>query len=190
MEQMSLKDVAALLGVKAYRVEYLLAHGLVPEPKLRVSGRRVFTASDLETLRKHFSSKTPATARSLRKQPQAYSKTRGRARIPGLNESILAGGGNDSKQISVNKKQVTTMVSLANRTTNNNTPSTPRSVDARSDRQCLATGSHTAGTMDAGAARQPHRRLRLVLALGQPSMPGKSNNYTAPANKDLRGQAL
>ena len=29
MEQMSLKDVAALLGVKAYRVEYLLCHGLV-----------------------------------------------------------------------------------------------------------------------------------------------------------------
>ena len=63
MEQMSLKDVSAVLGVKAYRVEYLLAHGCVPEPKLRVSGRRVFTASDLETLRKHFSSKTPATAK-------------------------------------------------------------------------------------------------------------------------------
>jgi DNA-binding transcriptional MerR regulator len=62
MEQMSLKDVAALLGVKAYRVEYLLAHGLVPEPKLRISGRRVFSASDLETLRKHFSRKSPAEA--------------------------------------------------------------------------------------------------------------------------------
>ena len=37
MEQMmSLKDIAALLNCKAYRVEYLLAHGLVPEPKLRI----------------------------------------------------------------------------------------------------------------------------------------------------------
>jgi DNA-binding transcriptional MerR regulator len=62
MEQMSLKDVAALLGVKAYRVEYLLAHGLVPEPQLRISGRRVFSTRDLETLRKHFSVKTPAAA--------------------------------------------------------------------------------------------------------------------------------
>ena len=62
MEQMSLKDVAALLGVKAYRAEYLLAHGLVAEPQLRISGRRVFSARDLEALRKHFSSKTPATA--------------------------------------------------------------------------------------------------------------------------------
>jgi DNA-binding transcriptional MerR regulator len=55
---MSLKDVAAPLGVKAYRVEYLLAHGLVPEPQLRFSGRRVFTTRDLETLREHFSRKT------------------------------------------------------------------------------------------------------------------------------------
>jgi len=62
MDQMSLKDVAALLNVKAYRVEYLLAHGLVPEPQLRISGRRVFSASDLEALRQHLSSKTPAAA--------------------------------------------------------------------------------------------------------------------------------
>jgi DNA-binding transcriptional MerR regulator len=62
MEQMSLKDIAALLNVKAYRIEYLLAHGLVAEPQLRISGRRVFSASDLDALRKHFSSKTPATA--------------------------------------------------------------------------------------------------------------------------------
>ena len=55
-----LEDVSALLGVKAYRVEYLLTHGLVPEPQLRISGRRVFTASDLEALRKHFTTKTPA----------------------------------------------------------------------------------------------------------------------------------
>ena len=47
MEQMSLKDVAALLGVKAYRIEYLLCHGLVPEPKLRISGRRVFGPEDV-----------------------------------------------------------------------------------------------------------------------------------------------
>jgi DNA-binding transcriptional MerR regulator len=60
MEQMSLKDVAARLGVKAYRVEYLLCHGLVAEPKLRISGRRVFTASDLEAIRQRLNSKKPA----------------------------------------------------------------------------------------------------------------------------------
>jgi len=40
---MSLRDVAALLNVKPYRVEYLLANGLVPEPEQRIAGRRVFT---------------------------------------------------------------------------------------------------------------------------------------------------
>ena len=59
MEQFSLKDVAALLGVKAYRVEYLLAHGLVAEPKLRISGRRVFGPEDVANIRAHFASKSP-----------------------------------------------------------------------------------------------------------------------------------
>ena len=51
MEQLSLKDVAALLDVKAYRIEYLLCHGLVPEPKLRISGRRVFGPEDVANIR-------------------------------------------------------------------------------------------------------------------------------------------
>ena len=51
---MSLKDVAQILGVKAYRIEYLLAHGLVPEPALRVSGRRIFDADDLANLKSPF----------------------------------------------------------------------------------------------------------------------------------------
>jgi hypothetical protein len=60
MEQMmSLKDIAASLNCKAYRIEYLLAHGLVPEPKLRISGRRVFGPEDLANLRAHFGNKLP-----------------------------------------------------------------------------------------------------------------------------------
>ncbi len=63
MEQMmSLKDIAALLNCKAYRVEYLLAHGLVPEPKLRISGRRVFGPEDLANLRAHFGQRKLAGA--------------------------------------------------------------------------------------------------------------------------------
>ena len=59
-QQMSLKDVAALLGVKAYRVEYLLCHGLVPEPRLRISGRRVFGPEDVAAIKAHFESKKPS----------------------------------------------------------------------------------------------------------------------------------
>jgi DNA-binding transcriptional MerR regulator len=61
MEQMmSLKDIAALLNCKAYRIEYLLAHGLVAEPRLRVSGRRVFGPEDVANIRAHFENKKPA----------------------------------------------------------------------------------------------------------------------------------
>ena len=59
---LALKDVCRLLGVQPYRIQHAYAVGAVPEPHLRVSGRRVFTASDVDMLRKHFSSKSPATA--------------------------------------------------------------------------------------------------------------------------------
>ena len=64
-QRMSLRDVAALLGCKAYRIEYLLCHGLVPEPKLRISGRRVFGPEDLANLRAHFGNRKPAGANRL-----------------------------------------------------------------------------------------------------------------------------
>jgi len=59
-QTMGLKDVAALLGVKAYRIEYLLAHGLVPEPSLRISGRRVFMPEDVKRLAVHFGVTLPS----------------------------------------------------------------------------------------------------------------------------------
>lgn len=57
---LSLKDVAALLRVPAYRIEYRLAHGLVPEPALRVAGRRVFMPEDVQRLAEHFGVMLPA----------------------------------------------------------------------------------------------------------------------------------
>lgn len=59
-QTMSLKDVARVLGVKAYRIEYLLAHGIVAEPAMRVSGRRVFTPEDVQRLATHFGVTLPA----------------------------------------------------------------------------------------------------------------------------------
>jgi DNA-binding transcriptional MerR regulator len=51
---MSLKDVARLLKVKPYRVTYALTTGLVPEPTLRISNKRIFQAEDVRRLAKHF----------------------------------------------------------------------------------------------------------------------------------------
>ena len=59
-QQMSLRDVAALLNCKAYRIEYLLCHGLVPEPQLRISGQRVFSPKDVANIRARLASKKPA----------------------------------------------------------------------------------------------------------------------------------
>ncbi len=56
---MSLKDVARLLGVKAYRIEYLLSHEIIAEPAQRVSGRRVFMPEDVQRLAAHFGVKLP-----------------------------------------------------------------------------------------------------------------------------------
>jgi DNA-binding transcriptional MerR regulator len=58
---MSLKDVARVLNIKPYRIEYLLANGIVPEPQLRVAGRRLFTPDDVRRLAKHFGVKLPET---------------------------------------------------------------------------------------------------------------------------------
>ena len=58
-QQMSLRDVAALLNCKAYRIEYLLCHGLVPEPRLRISGRRVFGPEDVANIKARLASKSP-----------------------------------------------------------------------------------------------------------------------------------
>jgi hypothetical protein len=57
---MSLKDVSHLLNVKPYRVEYLLANDIVPEPELRISGRRVFTPDDVRRLAEHFGVTLPS----------------------------------------------------------------------------------------------------------------------------------
>jgi DNA-binding transcriptional MerR regulator len=57
---MSLKQVARLLGIKAYRVQYAIAHENVPEPRLRFAGRRVFEAEDVKRLAVHFHVAQPA----------------------------------------------------------------------------------------------------------------------------------
>jgi DNA-binding transcriptional MerR regulator len=46
-----LGDVARLVRCKPYQVVYLLTSGQVPEPALRLGGRRVFTEEDVGRIR-------------------------------------------------------------------------------------------------------------------------------------------
>ena len=50
----SLKDVVKQLGVQGYQIQHAYSTGAVPEPKLRISGRRVFEPVDVQRLAKHF----------------------------------------------------------------------------------------------------------------------------------------
>lgn len=49
-----LKDVAKRLDVKPYQIAYALSVGLVPEPMLRISNKRIFQAGDIDRLAAHF----------------------------------------------------------------------------------------------------------------------------------------
>jgi len=54
---MLLGDAARHLGVKCYRIEYALKTGLVPEPLLRIAGKRIFQSEDIARLSAHFGRK-------------------------------------------------------------------------------------------------------------------------------------
>ena len=53
-QQMLLNDVAKLLGVKGYQINYAIVNGMVPEPKLRISNKRIFKKQDIDRLAKYF----------------------------------------------------------------------------------------------------------------------------------------
>ena len=57
----SLKDVVKQIGVQGYQIQHAYITGAVPEPKLRISGRRVFEAADVQRLATHFKVKIAAT---------------------------------------------------------------------------------------------------------------------------------
>jgi hypothetical protein len=56
---MSLKNVADRLGIKYYRIAHAISCGQIPEPKMRIAGRRIFTRKDLQRLAAHFQVELP-----------------------------------------------------------------------------------------------------------------------------------
>ena len=51
---LSISQVAALLGIRKHRIEYAIASGYVPEPKLRFIGKRVFDSSEVCDVASYF----------------------------------------------------------------------------------------------------------------------------------------
>ncbi|MGO9115347.1 MAG: hypothetical protein ACLP9L_39545 [Thermoguttaceae bacterium] len=58
-----LRDVARLLRLKPYQVSYAISVGLIPEPELRISNKRIFQEKDIERIAKHFGIELGSKAR-------------------------------------------------------------------------------------------------------------------------------
>ena len=51
---LGLGDVSKLIGVPKHRIEYGLSNGSIPEPKIRISNKRVFTTEDIQRIADYF----------------------------------------------------------------------------------------------------------------------------------------
>lgn len=55
MQQLlGLSGVSKVVGVARHRIDYAIANGSIPEPKLRVANKRVFTEEDLQRIADYF----------------------------------------------------------------------------------------------------------------------------------------
>ena len=52
-----LGEVAKEIGRKPFQIVYLLANGMIEEPKLRIGGRRIFSRQEIESIRKFMDEK-------------------------------------------------------------------------------------------------------------------------------------
>ena len=52
--QFILSEVAKIAGVKSHVVVYAISAGNIPEPCLRIAGKRIFSTKDVEAIKKYF----------------------------------------------------------------------------------------------------------------------------------------
>lgn len=57
--QMALRDVALLLGVAPYRIQYAIVTGRVQEPRSRIANNRIYEVEDVRRLAVHFGRPIP-----------------------------------------------------------------------------------------------------------------------------------
>lgn len=52
--QFILNEVAKIVGVKAHVIAYAISSQTLPEPRLRIAGKRVFSAKEVENIKTYF----------------------------------------------------------------------------------------------------------------------------------------
>ncbi len=55
--QFILNEVAKIAGVKPHAITYALSVQHLQEPKLRIAGKRIFSAQDVEAIKKYFANR-------------------------------------------------------------------------------------------------------------------------------------
>ena len=55
--QFILNEVAKIAGVKPHVVAYAISSQNLSEPKLRIAGKRIFSAQEVEAIKKYFANK-------------------------------------------------------------------------------------------------------------------------------------
>ena len=58
-----LSDVARLMRRRPHQITYAITSGLLPEPKMRIGGRRVFQDDDIERIALYFGLRNKKEAR-------------------------------------------------------------------------------------------------------------------------------
>lgn len=60
--QFILNEVAKIVGVKAHVIAYAISSHTLPEPKLRIAGKRVFSAKEVENIKTYFENRNKKEA--------------------------------------------------------------------------------------------------------------------------------
>jgi DNA-binding transcriptional MerR regulator len=55
----SIREVSQIVGAQPYQIAYLLVNNRVPEPKVRLGGRRAFAADDIQRIAEKLNKKLP-----------------------------------------------------------------------------------------------------------------------------------
>ena len=68
--QYILSEVAKIVGAKSHVVAYAISSGHLPEPSLRIAGKRVFSTSEVEAIKTYFQNRPRKKSREATDAPE------------------------------------------------------------------------------------------------------------------------
>ncbi len=68
--QFILNEVAKIVGLKAHVIAYAISAGNLPEPCLRIAGKRIFSTKEVEAIKKYFANRIKKDKREATDAPE------------------------------------------------------------------------------------------------------------------------